>query len=143
MGRSVQTTNDQINFAGKIVNTVFIAVSGRTAGFSTVDFGSMEQHSNFFLTSLMFIGGASASTAGGIKVNTFAVLIAAVLSSIAGRSHVVAFGREIPHPQVYRAMTVLILGLAIVFSVALLLTITENLMFIDILFETVSAFCTV
>ena len=136
-------TLGELRFVDKIINTIFIAVSGRTAGFSTVDFGSMEQHSNFFLTSLMFIGGASASTAGGIKVNTFAVLIAAVLSSIAGRNHVVAFGREIPHPQVYRAMTVLILGLAIVFAVALLLTITENLMFIDILFETVSAFCTV
>ena len=136
-------TLGELNIVDKIANTIFISVSGRTAGFSTVDFGSMEQHSNFFLTSLMFIGGASASTAGGIKVNTFAVLIAAILSSIAGKSHVVAFGREIPHPQVYRALTVLILGLTIVFSVSLLLTVTEDLLFIDILFETVSAFCTV
>ena len=127
----------------KIFNAFFHSVSGRTAGFTTVDFGDMEQHSNFFLTGLMFIGGASASTAGGIKVNTFAVLMAAVLSSIGGRTYATAFGREIPQPQVYRAITVLILGIAMVFSVAFLLTISEGFPFIQILFETVSAFSTV
>ena len=127
----------------KILNAFFHSASGRTAGFTTVDFGDMEQHTNFFLTGLMFIGGASASTAGGIKVNTFAVLLAAVLSSIGGRTHVTAFGREIPQPQIYRALTVLILGLAMVFTVAFFLTISEGFPFIQILFETVSAFATV
>ena len=127
----------------KILNAFFHSASGRTAGFTTVDFGDMEQHTNFFLTGLMFIGGASASTAGGIKVNTFAVLLAAVLSSIGGKTHVTAFGRELPQPQVYRALTVLILGMAMVFAVAFLLTISEGFPFIQILFETVSAFATV
>ena len=127
----------------KVLNAFFHSASGRTAGFTTVDFGDMEQHSNFFLTGLMFIGGASASTAGGIKVNTFAVLLAAVLSSIGGKTHVTAFGREIPQPQVYRALTVLILGMAMVFAVAFLLTVSEAFPFIQILFETVSAFATV
>jgi trk system potassium uptake protein TrkH len=127
----------------KILNAFFHSASGRTAGFTTVDFGDMEQHTNFFLTGLMFIGGASASTAGGIKVNTFAVLMVAVLSSIGGKTHITIFGREIPQPQVYRALTVLILGMAMVFAVAFLLTISEGFPFIQILFETVSAFATV
>jgi trk system potassium uptake protein TrkH len=127
----------------KILNAIFHSASGRTAGFTTVDFGDMEQHSNFFIIGMMFIGGASASTAGGIKVNTFAVLLAAVLSSIGGKAHATAFGREIPQPQVYRALTVLLLGMAMVFAVAFFLTISEGFPFIQILFETVSAFATV
>ena len=127
----------------KILNAFFHSASGRTAGFTTVDFGDMEQHSNFFMIGMMFIGGASASTAGGIKVNTFAVLLAAVLSSIGGKTHATAFGREIPQPQVYRALTVLLLGMVMVFAVAFFLTISEGFPFIQILFETVSAFATV
>ena len=130
-------------FGDKALNAMFQAVSGRTAGFTSVDFGAMEQHSEFFVVGLMFIGGASASTAGGIKVNTFAVLLAAVLSSIGGKTYVTAFGREIPEVQVYRALTVLVLGLAMVFAVSFFLTITEGFPFIQILFETVSAFATV
>ncbi len=127
----------------KVLTAFFHSASGRTAGFTTVDFGDMEQYSNFFITGLMFIGGASASTAGGIKVNTIAVLMAAVLSSIAGKTHATAFGREVAQPQIYRALTVLVLGLAVVFAVSFLLTITEGLPLIQILFETVSAFATV
>ena len=138
-----EATLGSMAIPGKILNAVFHSVSGRTAGFTTVDFGDMEQHSNFFLTGLMFIGGASASTAGGIKVNTFAVLLIAVLSSIRGRTHATVFGREIPQPQIYRALTVLILGMAMVFGVSFFLTISEGFPFIQILFETVSAFATV
>lgn len=127
----------------KIMNAVFESTSSRSAGFTTVGFESVEQHTSFFLTALMFIGGASASTAGGIKVNTFAVLLVAVLSSLGGKTHVTAFGREIPQPQVYRALTVLLLGMAMVFAVAFFLTIREGFPFIQILFETVSAFGTV
>jgi trk system potassium uptake protein TrkH len=140
---SNSATFGTMSMGTKILNAVFHSVSGRTAGFSTVDFGDMEQHTNFFLTGLMFIGGASASTAGGIKVNTFAVLLVASMSSIGGRTRVRAFGREIPQTQVYRALTVLLLGITMVFAVAFFLTITEGFPFINILFETVSAFGTV
>ncbi|MBI2855891.1 MAG: Trk family potassium uptake protein [Chloroflexi bacterium] len=138
-----EATFGTMSFGSKLMNSVFLSANARTAGFTTVDFGDMEQHSSFFLTGLMFIGGASASTAGGIKVNTLAVLLAAVLSSIGGKTHVTAFGREIPQAQVFRALTVLMLGIAMVFAVAFLLTISEGFPFIDILFETVSAFGTV
>ena len=126
-----------------LFHSLFHSVSGRTAGFTTINFGDMEQHSNFFLTGLMFIGGASASTAGGIKVNTLAVLVVAVLASLRGNTHVTAFGRELPQPQIFRALAILMLGMAMVFTVSFLLTISEGFPFINILFETVSAFGTV
>ena len=132
-----------LSVVSKVSTAFFHSASGRTAGFTTVSFENMELHSSFFITGLMFIGGASASTAGGVKVNTIAVLMAAVLSSIAGRSHATAFGREVPPPPVFRALTVLVLGIVMVFAVAFFLTMSEGLPLIQTLFETVSAFSTV
>ena len=126
----------------QVANSFFQSISGRTAGFSTVNFDLTEQHTNFFYAALMFIGGASGSTAGGIKVNTVAVLAVAVLAALRGRPTAEAFGRELPLVQVYRALAVFILALLMVFGVALGLTIVERFAFIDLLFETVSAFST-
>ena len=128
----------------KVVTSIFESVSGRTAGFTTVDFSKTEQHTNFFFTSLMFVGGASASVAGGIKVNTLAVVLVAVLSTMRGRSQATAFGREIPQPQVQRVMVIGAVSTAFVFLVALLLTFSQTgFDFIDLFFESVSAFGTV
>lgn len=122
---------------------LFHSINARTAGFTTLDFNSTQEHTNLFLLSLMFVGGAAGSTAGGIKVNTFAVIVAAVLSSVRGRLQVEAFGREIPHFQVHRALTVAVLALSVIFAMALLLTLTEGMPFLNLLFETFSAFATV
>ena len=83
--------------------------------------------------------------AGGIKVATLAVIIAAVISSIRGRLQAEAFGREIPHFQVHRALTVAALGLTLVFVVSLALTFTErgkDIPSLHLFFDTVSAFGT-
>ena len=128
----------------KVVVSVFESVSGRTAGFTAMDFGATGQETNFFFTSLMFIGGASASVAGGIKINTFAVVLLAVLATIRGRTHVSAFGREIPQGQVQRAMVIGAVATAFVFLVALTLMISEQgFDFRDLFFEGMSAFGTV
>ena len=128
----------------KVVTSAFESISGRTAGFTTVDFGATEQQTNFFFTGLMFIGGASASVAGGIKVNTFAVMLVAVLSTIRGRTQVSSFGREIPQSLVQRAMVIGAVAIAFVFLVALALTFSEEgFDFIDLFFESVSGFGTV
>ena len=126
----------------KLLDSVFQSVSIRTAGFATIDYGGVRDYTLFFTTALMFIGGASASTAGGIKVNTLAVLLWAVWSSLRGRSHVVAFGREIPEGQVHRALVVVVGAVFMVFTLALMLTLTEGFDFLTTLFETVSAFST-
>ena len=128
----------------KLFLSVFESISGRTAGFSTVGFGETEQHTGFFFIGLMFVGGASASVAGGIKVNTVAVVLVAVLSTIRGLANATAFGREIPQTQVQRAMSIAAVAIAFVFLVALVLTFAEReFPFIDLLFESVSAFGTV
>ena len=133
----------------KVFLSTFQSVS-RTAGFDAVSFEKTQQHTDFFYTGLMFIGGASASVAGGIKVNTFAVVLVAVLSTIKGRSNATAFGRVIPQTQVQRAMTIGAVATGFVFIIALILTFMENeileaagISFIDLLFESVSAFGTV
>ena len=128
----------------KLSTSVFESISGRTAGFTTVNYNETTQHTNFFLTALMFIGGASGSVAGGIKINTMAVVMAAVLSTLRGRTNTVAFGREIPQLVVQRAMVVGAVSTAFVFMVAMLLTFSQTgFDFIDLLFEAVSAFGTV
>jgi trk system potassium uptake protein TrkH len=111
----------------------------------------MTAYSLFFTIMLMFVGGASGSTAGGVKVNTFGVLLATVRSSLRGREHAEAFGREMRPQLVYRALAVAALALGLLGIVTLLLTITEAhstvdgepLQFIQVLFETTSAFGTV
>ena len=133
-----------MSLGDKVVTSVFESVSGRTAGFTTVGFGNTEQQTNFFYTSLMFIGGASGSVAGGIKVNTFAIVLIAVLSTIRGRRHTSAFGREIPQTLLLRVQVIGAVSIAFVFMTALMLTFSEGGEdFIALLFESVSAFGTV
>ncbi|MQF70201.1 hypothetical protein FIM12_07725 [SAR202 cluster bacterium AD-804-J14_MRT_500m] len=80
-----------------------------------------------------------------MKVGTFAVIVAAVVSSLKGRLQAEAFGRELPQFQVHRALTVVVLGGGLIFIISLALTLTEantEIAFLDLLFESVSAFGT-
>jgi trk system potassium uptake protein TrkH len=92
---------------------------------------------------LMFIGGASGSTAGGIKVNNFGMLTSTIWSTIRGKEYPGAFGREFSVQQVNTALTVVLLSVGFIALALLLLTVTDGFKFIDLLFETVSAFGTV
>ena len=137
-------TMQPLSWIDRIVNAVFLAVSGRTAGFSTIDFGQVADATGMTFTALMYIGGAPGSVAGGIKVVTFAVIIAAVVSSLRSRSHTEAFGREIPQPQVHRALAVAVLGLILAFLAAMtLVTLEPEIPFLSLLFDIVSALGTV
>jgi len=127
----------------KITNAFFYSVNARTAGFSTLDLGTFGFHTLAFIMVLMFIGGVAGSTAGGIKVNTFATLILTMRSYIMGQSHVHAFGRQIPERRVHEAITVFALAILVVGFAVFILTFTEDIAKTDIIFETVSAFGTV
>jgi trk system potassium uptake protein TrkH len=141
---SHEPTLQSLSVPHKMLVSVFESISGRTAGFTTVDFGSTEQHTNFHFISLMFIGGASTSVAGGIKVNTFAVVLVAVISTLSGRTRATAFGREMPVVVVQRALVIAAVAIAVLFFFAFLLIAVEpDFAFIDLLFESVSAFGTV
>jgi len=128
----------------KIMNAFFHAATPRTAGFSTLNMGGFAIYSLFFTMLLMFIGGASGSTAGGIKVNTFGMLIATVVSSIRGKEEAGVFGRKFPISQIYRALTLVIIAVAVISIVVFILTVVERkFTFLQLLFETISAFGTV
>ena len=139
----------QLTTPQRIGEALFHSISGRTAGFIIADFGAAEDFTKLVFTFLMIIGGGAGSVAGGIKVNTFMVVLAAVVSSIRARPQTEAFGREIPHTQVYRALAIGALALSFIMITVPVLTITEaaalrsgELEFLDLFFDTVSAFAT-
>jgi trk system potassium uptake protein TrkH len=127
----------------RILNAFFESATLRTAGFTALDTGALVESTLFVVMALMFVGGASGSTAGGIKVNTFAVLLIAIASTVRGEPSATAFGRRIKHAIVYRALAVLILAIGFVFLVGLGLTLTTDATFVQTLFEAISAFGTV
>lgn len=127
----------------RVLNAAFESATLRTAGFTALNTTAFLDASLFVVMALMFIGGASGSTAGGIKVNTFSVLGVVIASSVRGRPSAEAFGRRIPHAVVYRALAVVLLSIAFVFVLGLGLSIVTRAEFVRTLFEAVSAFGTV
>lgn len=124
--------------------SVFEGISGRTAGFSTIDYGYARPATDVFMSLLMFIGGATGSVAGGIKVTTFFIIVLSVVALIRERAHVTAFGREIAPATVRRSYAVTLICLAFVFLCTLLLALSNSHILIrDLAFESVSAFGTV
>jgi trk system potassium uptake protein TrkH len=129
---------------GKLMNSFFTSITARTAGFSSLNMGSLGLRALFIIMILMFIGGVSGSTAGGIKVTTFSTLWLTAVSYIRGRRHVDIFRQRIPETQIHKAVAVVFFALALVLVVALILSATdEEIPFRDLSFETVSAFGTV
>jgi trk system potassium uptake protein TrkH len=127
----------------RLLNAVFHSAAARTAGFNAVPTDAVTDAGLLVLIGLMFIGGASGSTAGGIKLQTFSLLLFAILSTAAGSQDIQAFRRRIPTPYVLRALTVALLALAVVFAVAFALSMTERGPFVALAFEAFSAFATV
>jgi potassium uptake TrkH family protein len=121
----------------------FQGVTPRTAGFNTIDIGEQREPTLNFMTALMFIGAGPASTSGGIKVTTFAVLGFAMWSEIRGHDDVHAFRRRLPGAVIRQAMTVALLAVGIVFVTAITLTAISPFHLTATLFEAASAFGTV
>jgi trk system potassium uptake protein TrkH len=135
----------QLTWSERIWAAYFQSVSPRTAGFNTIDVAKMMTASQFFVIILMFIGASSGSTGGGVKTNTFTIVLLGVISSIRGKDEVHVFNRKIANSAVLRALSIIIIALGLVLLVSFVLTITEsklNPSFISILYETTSAFGT-
>lgn len=127
----------------KMLSGLFLGVMPRSAGFSTVDIGEMHEASWLITDALMFVGGGSASTAGGIKVTTLAVMMLAILAEARGDRDVEAFGKRIPRDTLRLAVAVVFVGAtAVLVSCLLLLEITGWSLDV-VLFEVISAFATV
>lgn len=118
------------SFPQKLLVAFFQSATPRTAGFTAVDISKMVVPSLFFIMFLMFVGGASGSTAGGIKVNTFGVLISTALGSARGKEYPGAFGREFIEDNVYRALSLAVLYLGLVAIVTLALSMIEKFGFV-------------
>lgn len=139
-------TLKDMSMKDKLLSAFFASVSPRTAGFNSIDLASMSMASVLLTIILMFIGGSPGSTAGGIKTSTVGVLLLTVISVIKGREDTEVFKKKISKETVYKAFAVVVIALGLVFSVTVLLTITESgagVPFEQYLFEATSAFGTV
>ncbi|MEJ2363892.1 MAG: TrkH family potassium uptake protein [Deltaproteobacteria bacterium] len=136
----------------KFLAAFFQSVTARTAGFNTLDFGKMANVTLLFTILLMFVGAGSGSTAGGIKVNTLGVLFALSRSRLRGEEGTSIFRRSLSPETVGRAISVLVLAVVLIYAATMALTVSElgttlhqesRGLFLELLFEVVSAFGTV
>ena len=135
-------TLGQFGVADKLVNSLFISAAARTSGFNTVDIAALTQETWALHYFLMFVGGGSAGTAGGVKVSTIAVLYLLVLAELKGHSDTEAFGRRVGASAQRQAITVLVLGsVLVVFGTLVLLRLTDFPLD-QVIFEVISAFST-
>lgn len=116
------------------------AVQPRSAGFNSLDYGQMHESSIFVTTVLMFIGGGSASTAGGIKVGTFFLLFFVMWAEVRGFRDVEIAGRRMGHRTIRQALTVGLLSIGLVLASTLIFMLVEPFRLNLAMFEVVSAF---
>lgn len=136
----------ELNWPDRIGQAFFQSVTARTAGFNTVDMKQLSVGAKLWLCLMMIIGGSPASTAGGMKTATLAVLMLTIWSMLRRREKVEGFNRTITEPFIYKAVTLAGLYVTLVVVVTLLLSVSLNdkgYPFIDIFFEACSACGTV
>lgn len=122
----------------------FQAVMPRTAGFSAVPIDMLHDETKFFTIALMFIGGAAGSTAGGVKVGTFSLLLVAMLATFRGRDEAIILRRQIPERVIRQALVIALGGIAVVFAFSMALVVAaDGESFLDVMFDAVSALGTV
>lgn len=121
----------------------FQAVAPRTAGFNTLDIAAVLPSTGMLIMVLMFIGAGSGSTASGIKLSTFVVLVLATRAFLFGQDRPVVFGRALDSTTMLKALAIAIISLFCVVLGTFALTITESAPFFDLAFEVMSAFGTV
>jgi trk system potassium uptake protein len=136
-------TLGDLSFKDKLLGAFFHGVVPRTAGFNSLNMPDLTQSTQLITMLLMFIGGGSGGTAGGIKVTTFVILILAVWTLIRGRNEVNVFGKRLPNDIIFRAFSITLYSTALIAVFLFILTITEEAPLNIILFEVISAFGTV
>lgn len=132
-----------MGLADKLLSSVFVSVSARTAGFNALDIGALTHETWALHYFLMFVGGGSAGTAGGVKVGTVAVLALLVIAEVKGHRDTEAFGRRVGASAQRQAITVLALGSLVVVLGTMILLRTTDFPTDQVIFEVISAFGTV
>ncbi|MCU1574301.1 MAG: potassium transporter Trk [Micrococcaceae bacterium] len=127
----------------KVIHAVFASVMTRSLGFNLVDMNLMHAPTMLLTDALMFAGGGSASTAGGIKVTTLAVMFLAIVAEARGDNDVKVYGRTIPQGTMRVAISVIMMGATFVLLATGTLLAISNQSLDRVLFEVISAFATV
>lgn len=136
-------TIGNMSVGNKILASFFQSVVLRTAGFITFSQAGMHSSTIIICLFLMFIGGSSISTSGGIKTTTFAVLFLSTRATIKGSTHLVVFNRTIPHKTVQKALAVTVVSLTALLIAVFALHLAEGGSLLDATFEATSAVATV
>ncbi len=131
-----------LDVPGKLLASFFQGVTPRSAGFNSLDFAQLHETTWLGTDVLMFIGGGSAGTAGGIKVTTFMVLFFAIVAEARGDADADAFGRRMPVTTLRLAISVALLGIAVVVLGTMAMLALTGLDLDKVLFEVTSAFGT-
>jgi trk system potassium uptake protein TrkH len=129
--------------ADKIHNAWFQSVTLRTAGFNSVDIAAIMSPTFLIMVPFMFIGGSPGGTAGGVKTTTIGILAMTFWANITNRNDVVTQNRRVHSSTVYRAITIVVSGMAVWFLVVLMLQVTQQISARNLIFEATSALGTV
>lgn len=132
-----------MSITGKICSSFFSAVTPRTAGFNTTDTAALSEGGKLLTILLMFIGGGSGSTAGGVKMATVFVLLLHLRSTLTRTMGTNIFGRRIDDATITKASALLCTYLLCTITATLAICSMQNFAIGDVLFEVVSALCTV
>ena len=140
---SNEDTLGRLDVGAKLIAGLFLGVMPRTAGFNSIDYADAQPATLLVTDILMFIGGGPASTAGGIKVTTFALLAFVMLAEVRGTPEVEVGNRRLPKEVQRQALTVALAGVGLVMSGTVVLLVLTGEALDAVLFEVVSAFATV
>lgn len=132
-----------MDLTGKICSSFFSAVTPRTAGFNTTDTGALSEGGKLLTIILMFVGGGSGSTAGGVKMVTVFVLLLYLRSTLLRTTGTNIFGRRIETNTITKAAALLSTYLFFILAATLTICSIQDFPIGDTLFEVVSAICTV
>ncbi len=132
-----------LSFGEKIWASFFQSVTARTAGFNTVDLGAISEPGKFIMICLMYIGGSTGSTAGGMKTTTFWILCLSIFTTFFRKKNVEAFGRRMEENITRTASCVFMIYILGTTVSAVVISAVESVPVITALFETVSAMATV
>ena len=135
-------TFGSLNAGDTIFQSLFMSVMTRSGGFATIDISELHGSSLLLSDMLMFIGGGSASTAGGIKVTTLAILFLAAFAEARGKQEMEAFGRRIPSDILRLSVSVVLWGATTVAVASILILHISKQPFDLVLFDVISAFAT-
>lgn len=126
----------------RVLVSFFQSVSTRTTGFDVIGQLTLTEDTKALSMLLMFIGGSSGSTAGGVKTVTIGILVLSVISVIRGRRDLTVFEKKIPQRQIINATTLISIGIMLTISGGIVLCAANNVSLLDALFESVSAYST-